>query len=352
MNPAIKFVGIIIILSLFVYSAANEIEIRTFIKTGKLTEGFTEGEENYFWHIDDMCCDDENNLYVSDAGWNKIFKFNALGEFVLSFGGRGHGPGELYAQPKRGRLGISFGNDGNLYVSDQGNNRLSVFDKKGIFQNSFSLPAYYRDQAQVNSDGDIYLISESGDNIIHCYDKNYQLKHSFLNVAKHFKYPIMKPRFQPFPFSTEERPLPISERDFPKVIMKNDHLVALSNISLTVFHFDKKNELMNEFMIENDIFLEDFKQRLKTTVDRGGFIDPFRIFLDGHENLCLMYYNNSVPNKWEVYRYKVDGTLIDLIRLPETVKSIVCVDGGGNFYFVSKDGMEIGVFQIEQGGFS
>jgi hypothetical protein len=347
MNPAIRFVGIISILSFFAFSAADEIEIRTFLKTGKIIEGFTEREENYFWHIDDMCCDDENNLYVADAGWNKIFKFNAKGEFVSSFGGKGHGPGEFNAHPRSRLLGISSGNDGKIYVSDPGNNRLSLFDKNGTFQNSFSLPARFSDQAQVNSAGDIYLISEAGDNIINCYDKNYQLKNSFLNVAKHFKYPIVKPKWQPVPFATEERPFPISERDFPMVMKKNDHLVALSNISLTVFHIDKKNDLVNEFMIENEIFLEDFTKRLKIVAEKGGFVDPFRIFLDGHENLCLMYWNNSAPNKWEIYRYRVDGTLIDLIRLHETVKSIVCADGSGNFYFVSKDGMEIGVFQIE-----
>jgi len=58
--------------------------------------------------------------------------------------------------------------------------------------------------------------------------------------------------------------------------------------------------------------------------------------------------SGTTPNKWEVYRYKVDGTLLDLIRLPEMVKSIVCTDGLGNFYFVSREDSEIGIFRIER----
>lgn len=47
------------------------------------------GKKDYFWHIDDLCCDDEGNLYVADSGWNKIFKFSPEGKFLGSFGRKG-----------------------------------------------------------------------------------------------------------------------------------------------------------------------------------------------------------------------------------------------------------------------
>jgi hypothetical protein len=125
-------------------------------------------------------------------------------------------------------------------------------------------------------------------------------------------------------------------------------LVCLSNYSLTVFHFDEENELVNEFQVDNEIFLGNFKERLKNTVKRGGFISPFHLFLDSEENLCLMYYNTSTANKWEVYRYKIDGTFLDIIRLPEMVHPIACTDRLGNFYFGNDDDTEIGIFRINQ----
>ena len=132
----------------FIHATDDEIKIITFKRIGEITEDFTEGEENYFWHIDDMCCDDENNLYVADSGWNKIFKFNAKGEFVLSFGRKGQGPGEFYGRGLR----ISFGNDGNIYVFDSGNFRLTAFSKKGKYNG-------FVDSDQNGSQFKVYLLT-------------------------------------------------------------------------------------------------------------------------------------------------------------------------------------------------
>lgn len=93
-------------------------KIHVLQKIGQIGEKFSEGENCFFWHIDDLCCDDENNLYVADSGWNKIFKFNPGGRYLGSFGREGQGPGEFLAQPGRFPLRISFGNDGNIYVTD------------------------------------------------------------------------------------------------------------------------------------------------------------------------------------------------------------------------------------------
>ena len=175
-----------------------------------------------------------------------------------------------------------------------------------------------------------------------------ELKISFLSANKHFKYPLSKPKPELLKSPINEKAFRITERDFRKVIMENNHLVGLSNLSLTVFHFDEMNKLVNEFQIENKIFLNNFKERLKKTVERGGFISPFQMFLDSEDHLCFMYYNTSALNKWEVYRYKVEGTFLDLIRLPEMVHSTVCTDGVGNFYFVNDDDTEIGIFRIIQ----
>lgn len=325
----------------FIHATDDEIKIITFKRIGEITEGFTEGEENYFWHIDDMCCDDENNLYVADSGWNKIFKFNAKGEFVLSFGRKGQGPGEFYGRGLR----ISFGNDGNIYVFDPGNFRLTAFSKKGKFVKSFSLPEYLYDRAQVNSKGDIYLVSTSGEKVIDCFDKNFKLKNSFLDIEHHFKYPFFKPpSFAP----RKEISRRISDGDLNKVITKKDHLIAFSNNSLTVFHFDENNKLINEFRIENRIFIDDFKKRLKSAVETAGFIEPFEVFLDENENLCFNYWNSTLPFKWEVYRYRIDGTFLDIVRFSEKILPPIYTDSLGNFYATIEERTEIGMYRIEK----
>lgn len=68
-------------------------------KIGEIGPIVSKEENLYFWSISDICCDKEGNLYVADSGWNKIFKFNSEGKFLLSFGREGQGPGEFVAQP-------------------------------------------------------------------------------------------------------------------------------------------------------------------------------------------------------------------------------------------------------------
>jgi len=267
-----------------IYSQEGEYRIYSFKKIGEIKEGFSTEESNYFWRIQDFCCDDENNLYIADIGWNKIFKFDSNGQFIKSFGRKSQGPGEFGGRGLR----ISFGNDGYIYVFDRGNSRLSVFSKKGKYIKSFPLPQYlYDDKAQVNSKGDIYLVSTSGEKVIDCFDKNFKLKNSFLDIERHFEYPFLKPNFKRQSSSASRKEIlrRITYYELNKVITKKDHLIASSNYSLTVFHFDENNKLVNEFKIENRIFMNDFKKRIKSSVEEVGFVLPCRMSLDDKENL-------------------------------------------------------------------
>jgi len=353
MNNSLKVFIMLIVLCLLViniYSEESEDRIYSFKKIGEIKEGFSTEESNYFWRIDDLCCDDEDNLYIADRGWSKIFKFDSKGQFISSFGRKGQGPGEFGG---RG-LTISFGNDGNIYVFDRGNFRLTSFSKKGDIIKSFSLPQFLYDKPQVNSKGDIYLVSTSGEKVIDCYDKNFKLKDSFLDIERHFEYPFLKPNLKirslsaPKIAKPKEIPRRITDHDLNKVITKKNHLIALSNNSLTVFHFNENNKLVNEFKIENRIFIDDFKKRLKSAVERGGFIAPFRMFLDEKENLCFLYSNSTLPFKSEVYRYRIDGTFLDIVRFSEKILHPVYTDSFGNIYTAKEEGTEIGIYRIEK----
>lgn len=316
----------------------GKIKIKYFIKIGEIGGNFRNEELNHFLHIDDICCDENNNLYVVDSGWNKIFKFNSQCQYITSFGSEGQGPGEIMGSPNRASLKISYGNDKNIYIVDSEDRRLSTFTPNGNFIKSFKLEGANRDKATVNSKGDIYLLSNRGQKVIDCYDKNLHLKESFLNIESHFKFPIYKPKIE------------IKENMgsfFKKVITKDDHLIGLSNFSLTAFHFNEENKLLNKFKIDNKIFKKDFKKRLKLALnrDRTSFISPFKLFLDNRENLCIIYYNSSIEN-WDIYRYRTDSNIIDILRYLEENIISVCADRTGNFYAIMSNKNTIGKFKI------
>jgi len=248
-------------------------EIKILKKVGEIGEKFGEGEEDYFWHIDDLCCDDEGNLYVADSGWNKIFKFSPEGKFLGSFGREGQGPGEFMGQPRRLPLSISYGNDGHLYVFDSGNQRIA----------KFTLEGNYLDQI----------------------------------FPRFFTY--ARKEFYRYRFSPEPPGFPrtIIHLKLRKAFSRKDHLYVVSNLSLEIFQFDEDFNLVNKFKIKNSRFENDFKKSLKEAVSKGRYRTAFHeLLVDDKENLYLFYFNSSF-NCEEMYQFSPNGQFKNIMLLPE-----------------------------------
>ncbi len=309
-------------------------------RKGEINENFSDNADGYFMYIDDFCCDDENNLYIADSGWNKIFKFDSEGKYVTSFGREGQGPGEFLAVPKRYALKITFGNDKNIYITDAGNKKILVFSKEGKLLKQFSLPFLPSDSAHANSKGDIYLISKSGVKAVDCYDKNFMLKSSFLNIKKHFEFPFYDP-----PWKGQKL---INDTELKKIITKEDHIIIISNNSLKAFHFNESHNLINSFLVRNENFLKDFKVSLKRAIEKRGFIFPFFGCLDNEQNLCIFYYNRAIQN-WEMYRYKLDGEFLDIFRFSDKNRPLFCIDRLGNIFTALNESV-IGIYRIYKEG--
>ena len=69
-----------------------------------------------------LSVDSEGHVYVSDALFHNVQIFTADGKVALFFSRLGVGPGELQAP-----AGMAFGPDNRLYVADQLNHRIQVF---------------------------------------------------------------------------------------------------------------------------------------------------------------------------------------------------------------------------------
>ena len=70
--------------------------------------------------------------------------------------------------------------------------------------------------------------------------------------------------------------------------------------------------------------------------------------MDQAEQICLGYANSSI-NNFEIYRYKQDGTLHDVLRFPDKVITPIECDHRGNIYAKKREGTEmtIGKYQIK-----
>ncbi len=83
----------------------------------------------------DVTWDRAGNVYVADGFGtnNRIAKFDKNGDFVKTWGHTGSGQGEF-----KGIRGIASDATGNIYVADAGNNRIQVFDGEGTFKTQIS----------------------------------------------------------------------------------------------------------------------------------------------------------------------------------------------------------------------
>jgi RHS repeat-associated protein len=70
-----------------------------------------------------IAMDSSGNLWVADAGNNRIQEFNSFGTYTSQFGTLGSGNGQV-SKPK----GVAIDPEGNIWVSDTGNNRLQEFN--------------------------------------------------------------------------------------------------------------------------------------------------------------------------------------------------------------------------------
>ena len=73
----------------------------------------------------DITEDMEGNLYILDVGLSKVLKFNKKGKFILSFGGKGQGPGE-FTRPL-------FIHSSNKEITVADFNMLNIYDLNGKF---------------------------------------------------------------------------------------------------------------------------------------------------------------------------------------------------------------------------
>jgi DNA-binding beta-propeller fold protein YncE len=81
----------------------------------------------------DVAWDAAGNIYVADGYGNaRIAKYEPGGKYIKSWGSRGTAPGQFNIVH-----GIAIDGQGNVYVADEGNRRVQVFDADGTFKKQF-----------------------------------------------------------------------------------------------------------------------------------------------------------------------------------------------------------------------
>ncbi|MEO8376963.1 MAG: 6-bladed beta-propeller [Candidatus Sumerlaeota bacterium] len=101
---------------------------------------------------------DAKQLFVIDAGNNRVVVFDRDGKEVRRFGKDGNGPGEMIYP-----LDMDMAPDGSLYVMEYGNCRVSHFTQQGKFLGAWGEPGFGEGQlyspwgCAVSDDGELLM---------------------------------------------------------------------------------------------------------------------------------------------------------------------------------------------------
>ncbi len=117
--------------------------------------GVPGGDDKHFNLPTDVAVLADGSFYVSDGYQNtRVMKFTAAGRFEFQWGTKGRGPGEFHLPH-----GITVDGQGRVIVCDRENERLQVFDAKGVFQQEWKGPQLGKPYGiDTGPDGHLFVI--------------------------------------------------------------------------------------------------------------------------------------------------------------------------------------------------
>ena len=253
----------------------------------------------------------KNKVYVSSSNPAAIYVLGMEGNLITKIGEKGNGPGE-YALIRD----FDVDDDGNIYILDTQNSRVSVFSNNNAFLRSFQIK--YSTNICTDNKGGYFLYnsgaaSGSGINVISHFDKEGKQVKEFCPVFSHAL--IMG----------------------GAIISGADDNIYISNVSTyLVRKYSQEGELLGEYKDASTIFKElDVKGRIAAPEElRAIFI------LTGiaavKNNLVITEYTRPEPKgKWNDI-YFTDGTLLKRgIKVNEKFGLRVISDDE-NLYYIEK----------------
>lgn len=147
---------------LYVTEAGNN-RVQKFDSNGNFLMKFGSGGtgDGQFQAPKGIAVDSGGNIYVTDFSNHRVQKFDSEGNFLLKFGTSGSGDGQ-FNQP----VSIAIDSVGNLYVADTGNNRVQKFDSNGNFLLKFGTPGNGNGQfngaegVAIDSGNNVYVLDQ------------------------------------------------------------------------------------------------------------------------------------------------------------------------------------------------
>ncbi len=249
-------------------------------------------KDGQFKSVNDIVTDSKGNIYVSDAGNNRIQKFDSDGKFVLEFGEKGKKDGQLN-RPRD----VTVDNAGFIYVTDRLNHKIQKFDSQGNFVLSFGSRGV--DDGEFNQPTGIALDSKGKLYVTDLKNHRYQV---FSSSGKHF--------------------LSVGEKGSVDGKFNSPENITIDNKG-NVYVSDTKNNRIQKFDLQGN-YIFSFGDSNKNT----GFKNPRGLTLGSNEKSLLI-----VDSGYDRIRI-----LSEINYVPDRVAPIVSVPDDITMDATSSDG--------------
>jgi hypothetical protein len=271
--------------------------------------------------------DTAGNVFVGDFSSGQVKKFSHDGNYLLSIGRKGGGPGEL-----RGPVYLRFNREGDLCIYDYGNQRFNRFSQDGKYLGSINLVSKNIPTGFIIDAADrIYLSyydeALTAPKVIHQYNSEGKLLANFSDPVL-FKEPM------PFFNRTIKRNISIGALEFT-----NNEIYFSQRNPYEIRKFAANGQLLmrifrnNSFMLPNVIKIVGKERYLYEMPVSSCFIKVWRGYI---VNWVMIPMTNSRAGGSIVDLFDLNGNLLTSLAIPRQV--LACsMDNKGGIYGLETD---------------
>lgn len=304
------------------------------LKTRNVHLEFTLGSEsdsNYCFANPTGLAISDGKIYVCDQGDNCIKVFDYDGKFLFTIGRKGNGPGE-FNYPQNIAL---HPQNGDLYVSNWGNMKIQRFNNLGIYKSSFHLNHSQMGMA-VNSLGEVIFSKgpigpfhdDKGMNALRApeylickYDENGNLIMEFAPPLEHHKDPTQK-----------------AVLNYGKVCIDQfNNIYFVFNNIYKIRKYDPYNNLVMEFDRKPPFERKIDIYRDQETLQVRGYSMIMDATIDQKSVLWILFSPHPANKRITIDRfYAENGKYLDTIQLPllDFKPHFISIDEYGRIYIL------------------
>ena len=168
------------------------------------------------------------NIVIMDGGDECLYEFSNKGEFIKIIGRTGKGPGDLLIPTS-----FNIDKNGDIYVYESGNQRMSIFSSEGKFINSFRVNGTFETTFFITGNNEIVMNLAGNDHYITVFSREGEIINEVGSVIKHSENDYVNNLFM---------------AGFPFVDDKGNYYIILQRIPLAII-FDSDGNKLSEIKV-------------------------------------------------------------------------------------------------------